>query len=163
GGHEWHLRSSRYMNKSARAAGPVLGGPAGIGTSGARLSLSPRALGGDRFSNNRFVPSQRAGPTRLPPIVLPYPLRLNPHLDPAAARERCAAWSRRMGMYAPVPGRPGPGLWDEHRLRGFDFALCAAGITPDAPAAELDLAAGWLTWGTYADDYFPAFFGQARD
>src|SRR5262249_50079845 len=22
---------------------------------------------------------------------------------------------------------------------------------------------GWLTWGTYADDYFPAVFGRTRD
>jgi germacradienol/geosmin synthase len=161
GGHEWHLRSSRYMNTSARAAEPVLGGPTGIGTSGARFSVSARALGMDRFKSNRFVPYQRVGPTRLPQIVMPYPLRLNPHLD--AARERCAVWCERMGMYAPVPGRPGPGLWDEHRLRGFDFALCAAGIVPDAPAAELDLVVGWLSWGTYGDDYFPAVFGQTRD
>src|SRR5207237_6544865 len=38
GGHEWHLRSSRYMNRRAGAALPVLGGPTGLGASAARLT-----------------------------------------------------------------------------------------------------------------------------
>ncbi|HEX3781654.1 MAG TPA: hypothetical protein VHX38_18485 [Pseudonocardiaceae bacterium] len=40
GGHEWHLRSSRYMNEGARAVpGPtrLLGGPVGLGTSAGRI------------------------------------------------------------------------------------------------------------------------------
>ena len=36
-------------------------------------------------------------------------------------------------------------------------------IDPDAPGSELDLSTGWLTWGTYADDYFPVVFGRTRD
>ena len=45
----------------------------------------------------------------------------------------------------------------------FDFAVAAARIQPDASGPELDLSTGWLTWGTYADDYFPAIFGNTRD
>jgi germacradienol/geosmin synthase len=41
--------------------------------------------------------------------------------------------------------------------------LCAAMIHPEATAPQLDLTAGWLVWGTYADDYFPAIYGHTRD
>ena len=45
GGHEWHLQSSRYTKPRAGAAMPVLGGPSGIGTQGARIAALAR---GDR-------------------------------------------------------------------------------------------------------------------
>ena len=50
GGHEWHVRSSRYMNEGAVSgpaiALPGLPGPSGIGTSASRLPvLSPASLG----------------------------------------------------------------------------------------------------------------------
>src|SRR5437588_1224824 len=38
GGHEWHARSSRYMNARASRSTAVLGGPTGLGTSSASLS-----------------------------------------------------------------------------------------------------------------------------
>ena len=66
-------------------------------------------------------------------------------------------------MLDSFPGSPGFHIWDRRKLAGFDFAVCAAMINPDAPGRELDLATGWLTWGTYADDYFPVVFGQTRD
>jgi germacradienol/geosmin synthase len=50
-------------------------------------------------------------------------------------------------------------VWDEGKLRAFDLALCSAGIHPDATAEQLDLTTGWLTWGTYGDDYYPVAFG----
>jgi germacradienol/geosmin synthase len=58
---------------------------------------------------------------------------------------------------------PGAGIWDARKLRGFDFALCSAGIDPDATPEELELSAQWLTWGTYADDYFPLVYNTTRD
>jgi len=54
-------------------------------------------------------------------------------------------------------------VWDERMLVDFDLPLCAAGIHPDASADALDLSSGWLTWGTYGDDYYPAVFGRTRD
>ena len=48
-------------------------------------------------------------------------------------------------------------------LVGFDFAHCAAMINPTAPAEELDVASGWLTWGTYVDDLVPLAHGRTRD
>jgi germacradienol/geosmin synthase len=44
-----------------------------------------------------------------------------------------------------------------------DVALCGALINPAASGPELNLTAGWLVWGTYADDYFPALYGNTRD
>ena len=59
---------------------------------------------------------------------MPFPLTLSPHLD--AAREQVVGWAARMGMLS-------EGVWDEAKLRAFDFALCAAGIHPDATAGQL--------------------------
>jgi germacradienol/geosmin synthase len=72
-------------------------------------------------------------------------------------------WAQRMGMLDTPPGVPGSGIWDAHKLRAFDFALCAAGIHPDASGDELNLSTGWLTWGTYGDDYYPVVFGRTHD
>jgi len=149
GGHEWHMRSSRYMNQGA-----VGYSPSALGTSAFRPP-SPRNLGLDRLRSYRHVPFRRVGPTALPEFDLPYPLRLSPHLE--TARRESLAWSRRMGF--DVPGA----LWTERQLRGFDFALCAAGLDPDATEHELVLSSCWLTWGTYIDDWFPRVYGPARD
>jgi germacradienol/geosmin synthase len=154
GGHEWHLRSSRYMNEGARTS-PALGA-AGLGTTAARLPTLLRAA----WPSQVFVPYQRVGPTPLPDITMPYEVRLNPHLD--QARRNCVRWCREMGIHGPVPRLPEP-LWTERDLVDFDFPLCAAGIDPDASPEELDLASQWLAWGTYGDDYFPAVFFRDRD
>ena len=57
----------------------------------------------------------------------------------------------------------GEGVWDAGKLRAADLALCAAGIHPDATAEQLDLTTGWLTWGTYGDDYYPVVFGRGTN
>jgi germacradienol/geosmin synthase len=162
GGHEWHLRSSRYMNggsAAARGAGLRLGGPSGLGVSAARLS--PGSLGLKRVRSFTHIPYQAVGPAPLPTFTMPFSTRLSPHLN--AARRSMIRWARDMGMLSALPGVPGAGIWDEHRLEGFDFAHCAAMIHADASPEELDASTHWLTWGTYADDYFPAMYGRARD
>ena len=68
-----------------------------------------------------------------------------------------------MGMLAEQPGVPGSGIWDAQKVADFDFALCAAGISPAAAADELFLGTDWLGWGTYADDYYSAVFRRARN
>jgi germacradienol/geosmin synthase len=156
GGHEWHLRSSRYMNDAGQAAPAIPAGPTGLGT----WSLRPPtagSLGLKRIRSLTHVPFQPVGPTALPGFRMPYELRLNPHL--ATARAHLGVWSRQMGMLDPVPGV----RWDEEVFRAFDFALCAAGLDPDAGLPGLNLTAAWLTWGTYADDYYPAMFGKTRN
>jgi germacradienol/geosmin synthase len=65
-------------------------------------------------------------------------------------------WAHRTGALS-------EGVWDERRFRGYDFALCAAGIHPDASPRELDRGSSWLAWGTYGDDYYPRVFGRGTD
>lgn len=165
GGHEWHMRSSRYMNDAANRepsfAERLLGGPTGLGTSAAQIKLSPGTLGLKRFSSYTHVPYQAVGPTTLPDFYMPYSARVNVNLE--RSRQYCIDWARQMGMLESLPGVPGLGIWDEENLALFDFAACAARIHPDASGPQLDLSSVWLTWGTYGDDYFPAIFGTTRD
>lgn len=164
GGHEWHMRSSRYMNRHSSRSGAELViplGPTGLGTSAARLPLSFGALGLGRIKNFTHVPYQPVGPVKLPTFYMPYTTTLSPHLD--AARRNSKAWARQMGMLDTLPGSPGVFIWDEHKFDVADVALCGALINPAASGPELDLTAEWLVWGTYADDYFPALYGSTRD
>ncbi|WP_193524983.1 terpene synthase family protein [Streptomyces malaysiensis] len=197
GGHEWHMRSSRYMNGAHKAseahgadgprgahgvheAGDAHGtnGAGGTGRRSERAPWSPFALTGlgvsaaslplttgraeaaraRRFSH---VPFQRTGPSLLPDFSMPFTLRLNAHLP--TARRHLVDWAHRMGILEPQPGVPGSQVWDERRLLAADLPLCAAGIHPDGSPEELDVASGWLAWGTYADDYYPAVFGRTHD
>jgi germacradienol/geosmin synthase len=161
GGHEWHMRSSRYMKSSSESSSSWSLGPTGLGISAARLPLSPGALGLGRFKSFTHVPYQPVGPVKLPKFYMPYSTRQSPHLD--AARKDSKAWAREMGMLDTLPGMPGVYIWDDHKFDVADVALCGALINPGASGPELNLTAGWLVWGTYADDYFPALYGHTRD
>jgi germacradienol/geosmin synthase len=164
GGHQWHMRSSRYMNGARDGGRPAdpLGGPTGLGTSAAQILPSLLATVPRRLRAFTYAPHQHVGPVRRAEIAMPFRLRLNPHLD--AARGTCLEWARRMGMVGPEPGFPVPGgLWDEQRFAANDLVLCAAGIHPEGSAEELVLAGDWLAWGTYGDDYYPIVFGRGGD
>ncbi|MFG2138959.1 family 2 encapsulin nanocompartment cargo protein terpene cyclase [Streptomyces sp. NPDC048650] len=163
GGHEWHMRSSRYMNGGGAGAATAPWSPfalGGIGTSAADLKVSLAASETSRVRRYGHIPHE-VGPSRIPDIHMPFTTTLSPHLE--AARRNCIDWSRRMGLLEPQPGVPFSDVWDERAVAGCDFPLCAAGIHPDANPEELDLSSQWLTWGTYADDYYPAVFGRTRD
>ena len=161
GGHEWHARSSRYT-KISQPRGPVLPlGPAGLGTSAARITPSSTGLR-RRFAQHLHVPVGRAtGHLPLPEFYLPFPVRTSPHLD--GARRHGTAWAEEMGMFAPVPGTPDGELWNRTMFDGFDFAHCAAMIHPDATPEQLDTSSDWLAWGTYGDDLFPVRYGRTGD
>ncbi|MFF4387517.1 germacradienol/geosmin synthase [Streptomyces sp. NPDC001552] len=164
GGHEWHMVSSRYMNAEARPTAPATLPflPSGPGTTALDLrSVFTRRSMELRHRSFTHVPFEHTGPSLIPEIYMPHRLALSPHL--AHAREESVAWSRRMGLLDPQPGDPGSAIWTEERLRGFDFALCSAGIDPDATPEQLALNACWLTWGTYGDDYYPVVFAQGRN
>ncbi|WP_225410431.1 family 2 encapsulin nanocompartment cargo protein terpene cyclase [Stigmatella hybrida] len=164
GGHEWHMRSSRYMNDSAggaSAGGSTPFGLSGLGMSAARLPLSPGALGLGRIKNFTHVPFRPVGPVKLPKFYMPYSTSVSPHLQ--TARRDSKDWARRMGMLDTLPGVPEVHIWDDHKFDVADVALCGALIHPEASVQQLNLTAGWLVWGTYADDYFPAFYGNTRD
>ncbi|MCS0636741.1 germacradienol/geosmin synthase [Streptomyces sp. LP05-1] len=184
GGHEWHLRSSRYMNEGALSGGSGAAGIPGLpglaGTSGpdgapgsggapggpfaglplgalGTSALDIRNLFGRpaaaRLRTLTHLPHQPVGPSLLPDFDLPYPVSVSPHHR--RALDASVAWAGRMGLLDDI--------WDEPMLRGFDFALCAAGLDPDATPEELELSSEWLTWGTYGDDYYPLVFGRPRD
>jgi germacradienol/geosmin synthase len=166
GGHEWHMRSSRYMNDGASSSrgpldlgGALLSGPAlvtgaGFGTSAADVGALFASAAAERLRTRAHLPYQKVGPSLIPDFHMPFQVELCPHLD--AARPRLAAWSHAMGIL-------GEGVWDEERLAAADLPLCAAGLDPDATAEELDLSSQWLAWGTYGDDYYPLVFGHRRD
>ncbi|NYI05180.1 family 2 encapsulin nanocompartment cargo protein terpene cyclase [Allostreptomyces psammosilenae] len=163
GGHEWHMRSSRYMNGGGTAATPraLPFLPEGIGTSALRPGrVTPRAVAA-RVRSHLHTPYRRVGPSQLPDFYMPFRTTLSPHLD--AARRHVVEWGAAMGMLEPQPGVAGSHIWDEDMLAGYDLPLCAAGIHPDASPEQLNLTSDWLTWGTYADDYFPVVFGRPRD
>ncbi|MFD8914898.1 germacradienol/geosmin synthase Cyc2 [Streptomyces sp. NPDC059575] len=153
GGHEWHLRSSRYMNKGARSASPwqILSGP---GVSAADVGALLASAATERLRRHAHVPFQKVGPSLLPEFHMPFPLELSPHVD--ASRRNLVAWCHRMGILS-------EGVWDEDKLAAYDLALCSAGLDPDATPEGLDLSAQWLAWGTYGDDYYPLVYGHRRD
>ncbi len=163
GGHEWHVRSGRYMNSGAvRAGSPPLGGPTGLGTSGFRLgTLSPAPGLRNRLRQQANALFPPVGHLPLPELYMPFAVRTSPHLAPA--RRHGVAWCREMGFFDSVPGVERGGVWDERRAIVFDLAHCAAMIHPDASREQLDLVTDWLAWGTYGDDYFPLAFGARRD
>ncbi|MCT9144408.1 germacradienol/geosmin synthase Cyc2 [Streptomyces violarus] len=153
GGHEWHMRSSRYMNENARGSKPWPG-CSGMGTSAADVRALLASAGVERLRSYTHVPYQKVGPSRIPDIRMPFPLGLSPHLD--NARRNLRHWVDRMGILA-------EGVWDEDKLRAYDLPLCSAGLDPDATPEALDLSAQWLAWGTYGDDYYPLVYGHRRD
>ncbi|SDG24708.1 germacradienol/geosmin synthase [Lentzea fradiae] len=142
GGHEWHLRSSRYMNRGVP-----------LGMSAASILGSYARTMPQRLRQLTSTPKV-VEPYELPSFDVPFPLSLSPHLD--RARDDVAHWAVEQGFTS-------EGVWDEDGLRGFDFPLCSAGIDPDATEQELFLSGCWLTWGTYADDAYPLWFGKTRD
>ncbi|WP_406487566.1 germacradienol/geosmin synthase Cyc2 [Streptomyces phaeochromogenes] len=153
GGHEWHLRSSRYMNEGALATSP-LSGLTGPGTSAADVGALLAAAGAERLRAYTHVPYQKVGPSQLPDFYMPFQVRLNADLD--GARQRITPWAHSMGILE-------EGVWDEDKLAAYDLPLCSAGLDPDGTPEALDLSAQWLVWGTYGDDYYPMVFGHRRD
>ncbi|NUR57811.1 MAG: germacradienol/geosmin synthase [Catenulispora sp.] len=144
GGHEWHARSSRYMN-------------AGGATRAATWSPS-----GERRRANQYahVGYDRTGAAlELPELYMPFPFRTpSPYLG--QARTHGLEWAERMGFLDVAPGVVTGQLWNAGLLAGFDFAYCASMIHADAGPEELDLSTDWLTWGTYGDDLYPARYGS---
>ncbi|MEU7144899.1 germacradienol/geosmin synthase [Nocardia sp. NPDC046473] len=164
GGHEWHMRSSRYMNKGGATASdplPRLFKPVGLGSSAVYLFAPNAALGPSRMKSFLRPRFEEVGPTALPELYLPYKLQVSPFVD--AARANLLAWGKEMGFHGPVPELGGRALWRPVDLAEFDFALCSAGLDPDATLAELDLSSDWLAWGTYVDDYYPQVFSLRKD
>jgi len=165
GGHEWHMRSSRYMNKggTTRSQSPWILPPASVfsvpGLGNTAFSAKHLA---DRVRTFAHVPFEKVGPSVIPTLDPPFPLHLNPHLEEARAHN--IEWVGEMGMLSEQPGASPDGpIWNAEKIADYDFTLCSAGIGPDTTAEELCVSADWLAWGTYGDDYYPVVFNAARD
>jgi germacradienol/geosmin synthase len=100
-------------------------------------------------------------PYELPDFYLPYPARLNPHLDTARAHTK--AWAREMGILEAPQDEPGSAIWDETTFDSMDFALLCAYTHPDAPSRELDLVTDWYVWVFYFDDHFLEIYKRSHD
>src|SRR6478736_2346969 len=96
-----------------------------------------------------------AQPFSLPEFYVPYPARLNPHLD--AARSHTREWARGMGMLE------GSGIWEEQDLESHDYALLCAYTHPDCSAEALSLVTDWYVWVFFFDDHFLELFKRTPD
>ncbi|WP_158886872.1 terpene synthase family protein [Amycolatopsis anabasis] len=154
GGHEWHLRSSRYMNGGgAPDRHPLLGGPIGLGTSAARVRSI--AVGMRHRLENTWVGPRPAGAIELPRFGMPYPVRVHPGL--AAVRRHATDWARGMGML------DGSGIWTGREFAAADHGLFAAATHPEASPENLELVNDWHIWARFADDFFVAAFKRSRN
>lgn len=162
GGHEWHMRSSRYMNQRADLGGgsgfPFA--PPGFAFPGLGLSAANVVASLARMRRRAHTPHP-VGASLLPQFDMPFEPAFSPHA--AAARTAALAWAQENGLLTLQPGDPGSHVWTRPLMEGYDLALCAAGIAPDATAEELVESTLWLAWGTYADDYYTAVFAKSRD
>lgn len=93
----------------------------------------------------------------LPDFYMPYPARLNPHLERARAHSR--EWAASMGFFEPQHGHQ---VWDESEL-DRDYALMCAYCHPDCDGTELDLLTDWNVWAFFFDDYFLELYKRPKD
>jgi germacradienol/geosmin synthase len=134
GGHEWHLRSSRYMNSGLDT------GPTGLGTVTARL------IPGLRIQLGQHTPPPRT-PGNLTVTGLSAPGLATPNPHVAAARADLMQWVAATGLLDPAA----PG-WTPHSVAEADFALLAALVYPELGESDLVLRARWCAWGFHVGD-----------
>ncbi|MDQ7090349.1 MAG: hypothetical protein Q9M50_06850 [Methylococcales bacterium] len=151
GAHEWHMRSSRYMNKKTNTSGST-----GLGTSAVDINSLYGSLGLARFKNYTHTHYQSVGSTTLPNFYMPFSTSLNPHLK--AAQKHSKDWAKQMGMLDPLRNRPDIFVWDERKFDAGGLALYSALICPNSSVSQLKQIASWVTWGTYVDDYFTRLY-----
>lgn len=139
GGHEWHLRSSRYMN------GGISSGPTGLGSGVARLRPGLRIQ-----LNQQLPPPRTSGPLPVTGLAMPYDVAINPQV--AVARADLPGWVMAMGMLDPAVG------WTELSLFDADFAALAAMVCADGTVEDLILRARWCAWAFYGGDLLSRVF-----
>lgn len=163
GSHEWHMRSSRYMNEKSKTTSFSMSGlavPTGLGTAAANIGSIYDTLA-FRGKNYRHIGCRPVGEIELPDFYMPYAAQLNPHFN--AAKKYSRHWSQQIGILDNRPNSVNNFVWDERKFDVAELALYSALVRPRVSADQLDLTACWIIWGTYADDYFPAIFGRSRD
>jgi len=158
GTHEWHLRSSRYMNEKLNPSSTF---KLPLGASATQITGSLYNTLGFRFKSYSHKPYHPIGQTKLPTFYMPFSTRLNPHLE--TARQHSKQWARQIGMLEPLPSLPDVLIWDERKFDAIDMPLACALIYPSISASQLNLTACWIVLITYVDDYFPKLYGRSRD
>ena len=164
GGHEWHMRSSRYMNGARRRGAAtdagVAGGPSGSAPRGPdpahpRFRVLP--------ARRRYACAATSASARrcCPDFDMPFSTKLEP------ASGRGARADRGLGAPDGDPGGSARRAGFAHLGRGAaprpTWRSARRGSTPPRRPDELDLSTGWLAWGTYGDDWFPWMHGRTRD
>lgn len=96
-----------------------------------------------------------AQPFTLPDFYVPYPARLNVHVE--EARIHTKEWARSMGMVE------GSGIWEEKDIDSHDYALLCAYTHPDCSAEALSLVTDWYVWVFFFDDHFLELFKRTPD
>ncbi len=166
GGHEWHMRSSRYMKKNesenSRIAERFVIGPTGLGTSLARIFDPPRDLkrpGG--LKTPEKIKDEFTYDFELPNYYMPFTAQVNPHLE--AVRVHIKAWAYAMGMLSPIEDTLNLSIWDERRFDSTDLGFFAAVTNPNMTVLQLEVVADWCVWMFYEDDYFHERYKRPRD
>lgn len=149
-----HLRASRYAPDAGSKA------PAQVRsfTAPDRVGMAAAAIGAVQ---DILDAAPRPPPFKLPEFYVPYPARLNPHLE--ATRKHSKAWAYEKGILGTLAGSPGDEVWSERKFDTMDFALLTSYAHPDTPAAELDLLTDWYVWVFYFDDHFVEAYKHTRD
>jgi len=94
-------------------------------------------------------------PFELPHFYMPYPARLNPHVE--EARAHSTVWAREMGMLE------GSGIWEQSDLDAHDYGLLCAYTHPDCDGPALSLITDWYVWVFFFDDHFLETFKRTQD
>ncbi|MFI0370146.1 germacradienol/geosmin synthase [Actinomadura sp. 1N219] len=156
GGHEWHLRSSRYGNQAPAGGRPTLpDGPAGVAARVPASSLGKAAREITRRAKTAATIGRRTPPFDIPAFVWPDAVRPNPHLR--QAREHLRAWRPKVGITGPG------GVWSEEYAESCDLGLLTALTNPDLTLDELNRAADWDTWVFAVDDHIAHAYVKSGD
>ena len=105
------------------------------------------------------VPYQQVGPSLLPRL----PHAVHRHAQPAPGRGPRATSSAGRTAWAcwtASPACPSPTSGTRTRWRATTSRCAPPASTRTPPRTSSTSARGWLTWGTYGDDYYPAVFGR---
>ena len=97
----------------------------------------------------------------IPQLQLPYPLRVNPHLEGVA--QNSETWARAMGMLSGGQHPAAWAIWDIETFHAMELALMTAYIHPDASREELSLLHECYVWILAFDDHFANVFKVSRD
>ena len=155
GGHEWHMRSSRYMNEGGAGGrrGRLRPGR-GLGTSAADVARAARR--GRRRAAAQLharARSSAVGPVAAARLLHAVPARRSARTWTAPGDRSSTGRAGWACSTDPDPAASGTRT-SSPRL---DLAAVRGGHPPgrDAPRTWTS-ARGWLAWGTYGDDYYPA-------